>query len=234
MFTGFFEVLTHSMAAANLPYTILLGMVVLYWLLYILGAVGEDLLDFAGLDLDADVDVDIDADVDLDVGGVFGGGFLNAFLVFFHVGQVPVVLILSVFIVCMWTISMVATRLLGNAASVVAAMLVVPVVFAGLMATKALVMPFAPFLKKVFDQSSDKVEIIGKTCVICSLEASESHGQAEFTMDGAPLLLNVKTKEGETLKQGEEAIVYGFDKEKNIYLISGFNANEPNQTEEQA
>ncbi len=231
MFAGFLEVLTHSVAAANLPYTILLGMVVLYWLLYILGAVGEDVLDFVGLDLDADVDVDVD--VDLDVGGVFGGGFLNAVFAFFHIGQVPVVLILSVFIVCMWTISMVATRLLGDAGSVVAAMLVVPVIFAGLMATKALVMPFAPFLKKVFDQSSDKVEIIGKTCVVYSLKATESHGQAEFTMDGAPLLLNVKTKQGETLKRGEEAIVYGHDKENNIYLISGFNANEPNQTEEQ-
>lgn len=231
MFTGFLEVLAHSVEPANLPYTILLGMVVLYWLLYIVGVVGEDVLDFAGFDFDADVDVDVD--MDLDVGGISGGGFLNALLVFFHVGQVPVVLILSILILTMWTLSMVATVLLGDAGGVVAAILFVPIVLSGLIGAKAIIMPFAPFLKKVFDQSSDKVEIIGKTCVICSLEASESHGQAEFTMDGAPLLLNVKTKEGETLKRGEEAIVYGFDKKTNIYLISGFNANEPNQTEEQ-
>jgi len=36
---------------ANLPYTILLGLVVLYWVLYLLGAFGEDALDFLGLDL---------------------------------------------------------------------------------------------------------------------------------------------------------------------------------------
>ncbi|HYW80462.1 MAG TPA: hypothetical protein VE890_12845, partial [Thermoguttaceae bacterium] len=61
------ELLQESIAPVNLPYTLALGLVMGYWALYLVGAIGSDVLEFAGLDVDADVDVDVDADVDLDV-----------------------------------------------------------------------------------------------------------------------------------------------------------------------
>ena len=95
-----------------------------------------------------------------------------------------------------------------------------PIVVAGLIVTKTILTTLAPTLAKIFDQSSDKVEIVGKRCVVRSLEATPKYGQAELLNKCAPLLLNVNTREGVTLAQGDEAVVYDFDKERDVYLIA--------------
>lgn len=232
------ELFYESIAPVNLPYTVLLALVVLYWLLYIVGAVSEDALDFMGLDFDADVDVDVDADVDVDVDADIdadiGGGAhpLAAFLHFFHVGDVPVILIFSVLVVFMWTASMLTTHFLGIQLFWVAVMLFPAVLIVGLIATKALIMPFAPYLKTLLKQTGDSVEVIGKTVTIVSLEATHEFGQAELITDGAPLLLNVKTLEGVTLRKGDEAVAFDHDKDNNTYLIGKFDINTTSTLEE--
>ena len=228
------ELLTESIKLVNLPFTILLGLVVLYWVLYLLGALGSDVLDFMGLDLDGDVDLDVDADVDADVDVSAGssGSLLAGFLHFFYVGELPVLMIFSVLILSMWTLSMVINRLLHNASVWVAMLLFIPILLGGLVITKSMIMPFAPWLRKVFDQTSDRIEVVGKTCTISSVEATEQYGQAELTTEGAPLLLNVKAKEGITLIRGDEAIVYEYDKAQNTYLVAKFDIDARPSTEE--
>ena len=49
------EVLQAALAAVNLPYTVFLGLILLYWLTVIIGALDLDLFN---IDLDADADVD--------------------------------------------------------------------------------------------------------------------------------------------------------------------------------
>ncbi len=220
------ELLTESIKTVNLPFTILLGLTVLYWVLYLLGALGSDVLDFIGLDLDGDVDAD------MDVSAGSSGSLLAGFLHFFYVGELPVVMIFSVLILSMWTLSMVVNRLLHNASVWVAMLLFIPILLGGLVITKSMIMPLAPWLKKIFDQTSDRIEVVGKTCTICSAEATPDYGQAELTTEGAPLLLNVKTKEGLTLTRGDEAIVYEYDKAQNTYLVAKFDIDAAPSTEE--
>lgn len=229
-----------AVEAANLPYTILLGLVVLYWVLYLLGACGEDALDSLGLDLDGDVDVDadvdfdVDADVDADVdtdmhAGAAHGSALGAFLHFFHVGDVPIIMIFSTLALAMWFISIVTTHLLGKASIVIGLMLFVPIAIAGLMVTKAVIMPLAPWLRGVLRQEGDKVKILGRRCIVTSLEATSKSGQADIHTEEAPISLNVRTREGVILKKGDEAVVFDRDKEKNVYLIAALNVSTPRQ-----
>ena len=63
------ELFELSVSGANLPFTIMLGLVILYWVGVILGALDIELFDF-DLDLDGDADIDVDADA----GAVGGGG----------------------------------------------------------------------------------------------------------------------------------------------------------------
>lgn len=220
------ELFYESIELVNLPYTILLGLMLFYWILYIVGAIGSDVLEFAGLDLDADADVDVggdldadvDGDVDLDHGG--HGGPLGSVLQFFHVGEVPVTLIVSVLILSMWCISVLANYALGNSSGLVAMLLFFPILLGGLVVTKTVLTPFAPLLKKIFDQSGDKVELIGRRCTVCSSEATSTYGQCEVTTKGSPLLLNVQTREGLRLARGEEAVIFDYDKANNVYLIA--------------
>ena len=63
------DVIQQALTWYNLPLTLLLGVITLYWLMVIIGVLSADSLDFdvdtgdidVGVDLDADADVDIDA-----------------------------------------------------------------------------------------------------------------------------------------------------------------------------
>ncbi len=224
------ELFTESIRTVNLPYTILLGLVCLYWVLYLVGAMGTDALDFLGVDLD--VDVDVDADVDIDAGSHGPGHALASILQFLHVGELPVVLIASILITFMWAFSVLSNYYLGTYAPWFALLMFVPILVTGAIATKAVVMPFAPYLKKAFDQSSDRIEVVGKRVTIISMEATSEYGQAEFITTGSPLLLNVKTREGVTMAKGEEAIVYEYDKASSTCLVAKFDVNAVPEPEE--
>ena len=58
------ELLQACVSLANLPYTILLGLVLLYWVSVIVGVFD---LDSGTPDMDADADLDMDADADVDM-----------------------------------------------------------------------------------------------------------------------------------------------------------------------
>lgn len=226
------ELFEAAVSPANLLYTVLLALVVLYWVLYLVGALGEEALDFIGLDLDADVDadLDVDADVPMEMGG--GPGFLTSFLHFFHVGEVPVAFVFSILVLAMWFLSISANYLLGNTSLLIALVLFVPIAFVGLIVTKIVVMPFAPWLSRVMDQSGDKVEILGKRCVVVSGKATPKYGQAEIAEEGSSILLNVRTRDGVTLSKGDEAVVFERDKQTGVYLIAALDVNE-NPVEEE-
>ena len=65
-------------------------------------------------------------------------------------------------------------------------------------------------------------DLIGKTCVITTGEATKTNGEAQFATDAAPLLLTVRTA-GETLKKGELAEICDYSPDENIYFIKRAN-----------
>ncbi|RMG67737.1 MAG: hypothetical protein D6722_12680, partial [Bacteroidetes bacterium] len=97
-----------SISPPNLPYTILLGLMVVYWLTVIIGAIDLDFLDF---DVDVDTDVDVDAEVDTEVevdgeadgaGGVSGAGWFLTTASFFNLGSVPFMIFMSFLCLSLW------------------------------------------------------------------------------------------------------------------------------------
>jgi len=86
-------------------------------------------------------------------------------------------------------------------------------------------LPAAPWLKSVFADQGEKVQVIGKFCRIISLQATAEYGQAELIREGEPIVLNVKTKEGITLGKDAEAVVVAHDKTSNAYLIAPFDVH---------
>jgi len=161
------------------------------------------------------------------------GGWLMPLLQFFHVGELPVVFIFSILILAMWVISLATNRLLGNTSGLVALVLFIPILFVGLVITKSLIMPFAPYISKIFSQKGDTVKVVGRTCTITSMQATPEYGSAEVTTEGAPLQLNVRTREGVTLSKGDEAVVCERDKENGTYLVAKLDLNAPSANSEE-
>src|SRR5689334_13025861 len=90
------EVFSEAIRPINLPFTILLGIVVLYWILVAVGAFG---LDFGA-------DGDIDADAGADIADADAGWFSH-FLNFINVGEVPITIVLSFLTLSAWFLSIV-------------------------------------------------------------------------------------------------------------------------------
>jgi hypothetical protein len=227
------ELVHAALLPVNFALTVLLLLVVFYWLMVILGALDADLFD---IDFDTDVDVDLDLDVDLDVdvegdfdfdvdgeidGDIAGGGFLRGLLEFFYIGEVPVMILLSILILSMWAISLMVNNIFNPAASMLFAL----PLFAGnlvvsLMVCKVFIMPFRKMFRSLNKDANESRPVIGRICTVVTTQVSEKMGQAEMSSKGAPILINVVTDGGKVFHKGDEAVVIGKNVENGVYTIA--------------
>jgi len=63
-------------------------------------------------------------------------------------------------------------------------------------------------------------KIIDQVCTVRTTKVTGEMGQAEFSTEGAPLILSVRCKQKNTLKRGDQAVILGFNEEKDIYEIA--------------
>lgn len=210
--------------AAILPHqlllSLLLALVVLYWLLVLLGA-----LDFEA-DLPDDLGSDGDAHGTIDTShghghGINTGGAWLATGRFFGFSQVPLVVWLSFLVLFIWFGSLVLNEWYNQAGSLLqATWLLLPNLLGSLIATKLVTFPVAKLFKAMGDADSEAEEVIGRTGVITSTEADASYGQLEITTANVPLLINVRTQPGVTpLKRGDSAKVISAGPDNIFYLI---------------
>jgi hypothetical protein len=211
--TAFLQV---CFSGACLPASILLLVMIFYWLVAILVGLDIDL----GLDVDLDVDADVDADVDVDtdVGSSVGIGFVV--LRFFNIGRVPIMVWLGVFGLSYWLVSLLFDRLLDNPEYreqlFYAVQYGVRNFFVGAIATKFFTHPLRDKFEPKEPNRAEK--LIGRECKITTSEVTESFGQAEVAAEAAPLRLNVRSQETPLVK-GDRAVIVGFDTEKNVYFV---------------
>ena len=210
------ELMTLALLPINLVFTLLLLMVILYWIIVILGVLDVDLFQVDLSDFDADGDLGVDGDVH-GVGASLSGSVLH----FFHVGEVPVMVLFSLFVLSLW-----AGSVLGNyyynpesLPSRAFGILVVNVVV-GLVVVKTLGAPLRPFYAMFNRDYNAPKRVMGSLCQITTTQVTSTDmGQAEVRTKGAPILLNVLSKQDHRFAKGDEAVVVGKDKESGIHYI---------------
>jgi hypothetical protein len=240
-----YEVLTESIRWVNLPFTVLLGVVVLYWIMVGLGALDMSLFGDLDADLHADLHTDVNAHVETDVGdhpfvpgdpaglnsgevhglqkeiaGDQHGGFFIQTLSFLNVGQVPLTLVISVLALCLWMGSMITNRYFTGGSALFSLALLVPNFIVSVIATRYITLPFRPLFRKLIRDRDEHGTIVGQRCIIVTSEATPEFGQAEIKTGGAPLLLNVRTINDACLTRGETAVVVRIDEDRSLYFIS--------------
>jgi hypothetical protein len=221
------------LSPVSLPFTVLFVLVLLYWVTVALGILGVDFLDI-DLDMDADVDFDADADVDFDadadVGGTgaASGTAMTETLRFFGVGDVPLMILASLYIISMWLFSMLASHYAPvwfdvPPTMVVAAVWLVPNIVLSLLLVKLVTAPLRSVFRKLKGDTATRTRIVGQTCLITTSEVSRKFGQAELQIeDGPPVRLNVRADPKEELTKGDAALIVSHTPQGDTYEVVAY------------
>ncbi len=207
------EFLKECFLTVNLPVTVMLLTVLGYWLMVIVGVLGLDALD---LDLDVDADAGLDTDLDADV----NGGFFGSALEFLYLGDVPVVIVGSFFVVFMWIATILSNHYLNDQHSIlVMGMWFVPNVVLSLLLTRFSMMPFATMFKNYDRTEFTRENMVGRIGIVKTSEVTCEFGQIEIQQAGPPLVVNVRTKPGTRLRQGDAAKIISFNNMNDTFQV---------------
>ena len=206
------DFLNECILPVNLPVTVLLGLVLAYWMMVIVGVLGMDAVD---LDLDGDFDIDGGIDTDFD-----GGSLVGDFFRFMHMGDVPVMIVVSFFVVSMWMVTIITNHYWNpDFGWFITVIFIVPNLIVSLLATKIVVTPFATLFKHENDIELDRLEMIGRIGMVKTSEITNAFGQIEVTHDGPPVVLNARTNPKERLVQGDAAKIISYNATNDTYLV---------------
>ncbi len=207
------EFLLETIKMPNLPATIMLGLMLIYWSLMIFGIFGAD--------FDADVELGVDGDLDTGFDGGIEGGFLGDVFTFFHLGEVPVMILASICVLFFWVVCMTSNHYFNpDWSNSVAGLWLVPNIVIALLLTKVAVWPLAPLFRGMKGTASTK--IIGNQGLVSTLKLDGKNGQVSVEqdqLDGPPIVVNAVTENGQLLKQNQEVKVIRFEEEAGVYIV---------------
>ncbi|MEL6671349.1 MAG: hypothetical protein AAFR61_04130 [Bacteroidota bacterium] len=225
----FFEAIFSS---ANLPYTILLIIVILYWMMVFIGTMDMEFLDFdVDVDMDLDVDVDVDLDVDVDVDAEVdtdleaGGGspaVWLSFLSFFNLGKIPFMLFISFLILSMWAIGVYANHQFGYLGNWFALAFFLPNILLSLFVTKVVSTPFKGMFDRLDQQAMRRKDLVGKICKITIAVKPGMKGQGHILFEGNEFLFTVISEEEEIIPKGAQALLVEYNPETELFLVTPF------------
>jgi len=218
----------------NAVMTIIMGVLVIYWLFVFLSGTGLDDLDL-GFDFDVDVDApdadvasadtdistDHDTNTDTDIPEKQEPGFFMKFLTFLNVGKVPFMLVLSTLKFFVWVGTLIVTQLINVAQwGAWSLLILLPLFFISIFFTKWATNPLVKFFKEVGYKGEDEIDFLGRSGKMLSHIKGNKIGCAEVIVDKTPIRLNVRSIDGEEIKYGDYVIVADETDDKKIYLVS--------------
>jgi hypothetical protein len=211
------ELWEQALLSYNLPFTVLMGLVAVYWLLSVLGTVDLDTLD---VDMDVSTDADVDADMDGDVSS--GGNVVGFALRFVNAQDVPLMIVLSLLALFMWLISIASNFYLnpGQSGLMASGLFLGNFILSAVM-VKTITQPLRPFLKALKNDQEHQEPLIGMAGVVKSRVLDADFGQVEVARhNGAPALLNCRLATGdEALVRGDEVLVIDHDDAKDRFVV---------------
>jgi len=195
-------------------YSTVLGVVVVYLLIGMLGLVD---LGFSG---DADLELDLGSDVDVSIGGLTG------FMLTFGLTGVPFTLVISIVTLICWLISFYLQLyilnwlpdgwlyyLMGAIASFIIFVISLPL-------TAIVIRPLKGMFRSV--EATESHHLVGNSATIVTGTVSETFGQARLFNNGAEMLLDVRCDPEHILKKGDKVLLIEYLTEKYAYIVAPY------------
>ena len=193
------ELIEASLRFPVVVFTIGLGIVLIYWLFVLLGALDIDLL--GGADHHGH-----------DAGGHDADGFMTKL----GLGVVPVTITVSLIMLVGWVGSLLVMHHFGHLSGVKYALLPGMLV-ASMLATNILVRPLAPVFK--IREGKSNREYVGHTCTISTATVDEKFGHANVEDGGVTMNIAVRCDGTAKLARNDKALIIEFDDERQAYLV---------------
>lgn len=196
------------------PTVLLTGLLLFmcfYWALAILGLIEIDVLDL-------DIDMDVDGDFDMDIEGFAG------LMVTLGLTGVPLTVVLTILFLTAWTICfLIVHYFFGWDNNSILDYLFGTLVIIGSLAasipiTAKLIKPLRPVFRALYSPEDKKI-FIGKTCIIRSTRVDENFGEANILVDGADIILKVRSDPKHGLKRGDKVLITEEIDGKKVYWV---------------
>jgi len=192
-------------------YTALLGVVLVYWVLALLGIV-----DFESGGIDLDVDLHADAEID-------SLSTLATYAVAFGLNGVPFSVVVSLLVLVAWTVSALAGMWLMP---LVPTLLLRMVAGTGvLLGSFAVALPVTARLVRpmrglfVTHSALSNAALVGLPCRVLTQAVDEKVGRAEVEQRGASINIRVWARSPNALGRGASARIVEYDPATGRYLI---------------
>jgi hypothetical protein len=206
------EFLTTAFSPVNTVLSVLLILTVIYWLFTII----------TGLDIDVGIDADLDADIDSPDGHIHvpddASGWLQ-FLKFLNLDIVPITYFLTLSLLLTWLGSFYIEAFLSLGLWV-SALLVIPIFLVSMLLTKLILKPLNPFFREINHKGEVSNDFLGRQGRMKSTIHGAKTGMLEVFIGNDPMILMVRSKDGEVINHGTVVYIVDEDREKRIYYVA--------------
>ena len=216
----------------NAVMSVLLLLSVLYWLFSAIMGGFDGILPEADVDMDVDVDTDFDFqqnhldivhDKELDPADPESSTTPTLFAKLLHymnVGQVPFMMILTLFKFFTWAGSLLSTfspkiTQLGNWSIII----LIPLAIIAIILTHYATIPLGNFLKKTGYHGDEVIDFIGKEGIMQSSIHSDKHGILHLIINQDPFKLMVMSWDGTPLQFGDRVYIIEKSTSENLYYV---------------
>ncbi len=227
----------------NLPLTILLGLLVLYWIFTMVS--GFD-LDF-GLDMDVDVDVDVDVDADVDadssapvVDNINVQDLANAemkdqelrrrgklnwfqiFLVYFNFVGLPFMFTFTAWVLAWWGITVTLTYWTHTYENSIGVVILLSAMIPALFIAKWFSSPFKRFFRNFNPKGEAALDMEGRIAVLNSNLEGDRTGTALVTIEGSPITVYVRSLDGNKIAASMKVLIIKRSRDKKYYYVESY------------
>jgi hypothetical protein len=194
------ELVMASLQFPTVVFTIALGIVLVYWLFVLIGALDIDLLGGGEGHVDVDLDLDVDAS---------GHGL--------GLGDVPVTISVSLIALLAWVTSLLASHYLVTGGGWPTVLVLVAAVVIALPVAALLIRPIAPVF--AIREGKYNADYVGHACTITTGRVDDGFGQATIEDGGTVLIIAVRCDQPGKLARGDRALIIEFDRERQAYVV---------------
>ena len=232
-------------SSVNMPLTVLLIILFIYWILTMLSGLDFDLDFDVEVDMDVEVDTDIELDTTLDSGNVSFDDFANAevkkenilpnrrkdlkwwqiILVYFNFVELPFMFTFTFWILCWWFLTVFFTNFTHSYENSFGFIIFFIAIIPSLFLTKILTSPFKGFFKNFSKKGEESLDLLGRRATLLSNLSGDKLGSVKLTIDSSPINVYAKSLNGEKINSGQEVLIIKESPDKKYYFIQSYKTN---------